>query len=102
MCFEKPAIKECPICKVPKGVKPGKEFNIGHQMMAMKSEVLDDFGVTSAMVEAAENSLDDQGRRPGDLDDVDFLRHRISHGEVAGTSGRRTVTDYDSEDDFLI
>ena len=68
-CYDKPNVRICPVCRVPKGSKPGKVINLAHLKFVQKAEVLDDYGVTPAMVEAAEKSKDANGQRPGDREE---------------------------------
>lgn len=84
-CYDNDSLKVCPICKTTKGPKPGRLININCSKYSLRQEVLDDYGVTQAMVQASKVSLDILGRRPGDLDDQDFAE-RLRHGNRQSTS----------------
>lgn len=65
-------VTECPTCKAPKGLTPGKKINVSSLMIARRQDVESNYGVTEEMMQAAAQVT----RRTGDETEYEFFQRR--------------------------
>lgn len=65
-------MKECPVCRKPKGKGDAKTVNISNLVIVRKDEAENDFGLTSQVRKASTTTA----RRPGDETEAEFEERR--------------------------